>query len=76
MYVHNVETLLKLVLDIWGRQLRTFFEIIAHLQESIKPSLLVLKPPTSVPKIGSSLGRVELFSVVPSLYGSSETHVM
>ena len=24
-HVHNVETLLKLVLDIWGRQFRTFF---------------------------------------------------
>ena len=30
-HVHNVETLLKLFLSIWGRQLRTFFEIIAHL---------------------------------------------
>ena len=30
MYVQNVETLLKLVLGIWGRQFRTFFEMIAQ----------------------------------------------
>ena len=30
-HVHNVETLLKLFSDILDRQLRTFFEIIAHL---------------------------------------------
>ena len=31
-HVHNVETLLKLVLGIWGRYLRMFFEIIISVQ--------------------------------------------
>ena len=31
-HVHNVETLLKLVLGIWGRYLQMFFEIIISVQ--------------------------------------------
>ena len=45
-HVHNVETLLKLFLGIWGHQLRTFFEIIALL--SFPHLSLIVSPQTRI----------------------------